>query len=308
MFASVMPLGDDLDHLEAAIDKVAAAEQLPDVARLHRLAERLDAVRVRAVGELDRSGAYLDDGFPSAAAWVRERCRLSHGAAHATVTLARKLTRLAETSHAFAAGDISRQHAVVIADACTAEREPAIVELEPQLVDAARAATPKQLHAIVRRVTDALDGDEGAGSDDAQHARRRLHLSPTLDGMVAVDGLLDPEAGEAALTALGALMERDYPAGDPRTRAQRRADAFARLCQLALNRGEVGTTRGVRPHISVVVDLAELEGRGHAELVAAVRCDAEHLGRLSRATLDRLMCDPCHRKEHADEYRRPKRE
>ena len=58
----------------------------------------------------------------------------------------------------------------------------------------------------------------------------------------------------------------------------------------------------------MVVDLAELEGRGHAELVAAVRCDAEHLGRLSRATLDRLMCDPCHRKEHADEYRRPKRE
>ena len=105
MFASVMPLGDDLDHLEAAIDKVAAAEQLLDVARLHRLAERLDAVRVRAVGELDRSGAYLDDGFPSAAAWVREWCRLSHGAAHATVTLARKLTRLAETSHAFAAGD-----------------------------------------------------------------------------------------------------------------------------------------------------------------------------------------------------------
>src|SRR5436190_20980902 len=164
MFASVMPLGDDLDHLEAAIDKVAAAEQLLDVARLHRLAERLDAVRVRAVGELDRSGAYLDDGFPSAAAWVRERCRLSHAVAHATVTLARKLTRLAETSHAFAAGDISRQHVVVIADACTAERAPAIVELEPQLVDAARAATPKQLHAIVRRVTDALDGDEGAPS------------------------------------------------------------------------------------------------------------------------------------------------
>ena len=133
----------------------------------------------------------------------------------------------------------------------------------------------------------------------------------------------------------------------------------------------------------MVVDLAELEGRDHAELVAAVRCDAEHLGRLSRATLDRLMCDcdisriitdgpsqvldvgratrtvtpaiwkalvardrhcqgqgcgappgfckahhihhwtkggptalentkllcdPCHRKEHADEYRRPERE
>src|SRR5207248_6117422 len=138
---------------------------------------------VRAVGELDRSGAYLDDGFPSAAAWVRERCRLSHGAAHATVTLARKLTRLAETSH-----------------------------------------------------------------------------------------------------------------------------AFARLCQLALDRGEVGTTRGVRPHISVVVDLAELEGRGHAELVAAVRCDAEHLGRLSRGDVGpadvRLRHQPHHHRRPLPSARR----
>jgi hypothetical protein len=383
MFASVMRLPDVLDGLEAAIDEVAASGQVIDVARLHRLVERLDALRVQAVGELDRSGAYLDDGFPSAAAWVRQRCRVSHGAAHALVVLARKLARLPQTAGAFGAGEISRQHAAVIVDACTAEREAAIVELEPQLVAAARVASPKELHAIVRRATDALDGDGGAGSDATQHARQRLHLSGTLDRMVAVDGLLDSETGEAAHTVLDALMEADHPAGDPRTRAQRRADAFGRLCRLALDHGLVGTSRGVRPHISVVVDLAELEQRGGRDVVAQVRADAAHVGRLSRATLERLtcdcdisrvitdgpsqvldvgratrtvppaiwkalvardrhcqgqgcdappgwckahhihhwtkggatsldnsklLCDHCHRKEHADEYRRPKRE
>jgi hypothetical protein len=47
----------------------------------------------------------------------------------------------------------------------------------------------------------------------------------------------------------------------------------------------------VRPHIGVVVDLAELEDRGYGEVAAQVRADAEHLGRVSRATLERLTCE-----------------
>ena len=38
----------------------------------------------------------------------------------------------------------------------------------------------------------------------AQHDRRYLHTSVTLAGMVAIDGLLDPEGGEALLAALEA--------------------------------------------------------------------------------------------------------
>jgi Domain of unknown function (DUF222) len=284
MFDAVRSLGD-------AVEKLRASEEPVDVVELRRCIDALEFLWLRAVRAYDRSDEWQAEGFVSAGSALRAKCHLRPGVASATVQLARKLERLPETSAAFGVGEISRQHAAVIADACTPEREAAIVDLEPQLVDAARVAHPRQLHAIVRRVTDALDGDGGGASDEVQYQRRRLHLSRTLDGMVAVDGLLDPETGEAALTALGGLMEADYAAGDQRTRAQRRADAFGRLCHLALDNRLVGTSRGARPHISVIVDLAELEGRGHRDLVAQVRADAAYVGRLSQATLERLTCD-----------------
>lgn len=280
-----------LEDLGEAVEKLHASEEALDVVALRRCIDALEFVWLRAVRDYDRSQDWRAEGFVSAGSALRAKCRVRPGVAHGAVQLAGKLECLPETSRAFGAGHISRQHAAVIADACTPEREAALVELEPQLVDAPRVTHPKQFHAVVRRVTDALDGDGGAAGDEALRAPRRLHLSRTLDGMVAIDGLLDPETGEAALTALGALMEADYGADDTRTRPPRRADAFARLCGLALDHGLVGSVHGVRPHISVVVDIAELEGRGHADLVAQVRADAEHVGRLSRATLERLTCD-----------------
>jgi uncharacterized protein DUF222/HNH endonuclease len=279
-----------LDDLDAVVAKLRDADDPLDVAALRRQIDALESVWLRAVRHYDRSQEWEVEGFASVGAALARKCRLTRGVAHGVVRLARTLERLPATTQAFGHGEISRQHAAVLADACTPEREPAIVELEPQLVDAARVATPRELRGIVRRVTDALDGDDGLANDEAQYRRRRLHLSRTLDGMVAVDGLLDPEVGEAALTALGALMDADHPSGDSRTAAQRRADAFGRLCRLALDHGLVGSARGVRPHVSVVVDLAELEGRGGA-VRARARAEAAHLGRLSRATLERLTCD-----------------
>jgi hypothetical protein len=282
---------DAVGNIGDAVEKLRASEETVDVVGLRRCIDALEFLWLRAVRAYDRSEEWRAEGFVSAGSALRHKCHLRPGVASATVQLARKLERLAETSAAFGAGEISRQHAAVIADACTAEREAAIVELEPELVDAARVAHPQQLYAIVRRVTDALDGDGGAASDEVQFQRRRLHLSRTLDGMVAVDGLLDPETGEAALTVLDGLMEADWRPDDTRSRPQRRADAFAMLCNRTLDHGLERGSRGVRPHISVVVDLAELEQRGHRDLVAQVRADAAHVGRLSQATLERLSCD-----------------
>ena len=146
---------DPLDDLEAAVDKLAASEAAVDVPRLARLAERLEFQRLRAVAALDRSGAWRAEGALTTASWLREHCRLTHGAANASVRLARRLDILPTTAIAFEAGAISRQHASVIADACTPERASAIQGLEPQLVDAARqvhvARTPLARVACRRR-------------------------------------------------------------------------------------------------------------------------------------------------------------
>jgi hypothetical protein len=223
---------------------------------------------------------WLDDGAVSSASWVREHCRVAHGVARATVDLARTLQSLPETSEAFA-GDISRRHAETIANACTAERREAMMQVESALVDAARVASPRELRGIVQRVSDAVDGDGGAAAANEQHERRRLHVSPTLDGMVAIDGLLDPASGEVLLSALDAVMHDDRDPGDARSKPQRRADALVHLCV------------GERPvtNVSIVVDLETLEFRGGVEAAMRARAEAGHVGALSAETLRRLSCD-----------------
>src|SRR4051794_21194379 len=101
---------DVLADLEHAIDKVAADESPLDVVRMCRLADRVEFLRLRAIGGFDRSCEWQADGFLSAASALGARCRMSRGHAHRAVDLARKVEQLPEVADAFAAGDISRPH------------------------------------------------------------------------------------------------------------------------------------------------------------------------------------------------------
>jgi hypothetical protein len=76
---------------------------------------------------------------------------------------------------------------------------------------------------------------------------------------VAVDGLLDPEAGPT-LTAALAPLARPQAATDTRSGSQRTADALAELARRALEGGRLPQTGGVRPQLTVTVDLASLLG------------------------------------------------
>ena len=141
------------------------------------------------------------------AAWLRHRGRMTHGAAAGVGAVGAPLESLRETSDAFAAGVISRHMRRALRRVHT-RREAAIVEVESQLVGAACASDVREFRSLVSYVCDVLDGDGGAATANAQHERRRLHVSQSLDGMTAIDGLLDREAGEILVTALRAAMDR----------------------------------------------------------------------------------------------------
>jgi Domain of unknown function (DUF222) len=104
---------------------------------------------------------------------------------------------------------------------------------------------------VVRYLIDAIDGDGGAVSDEALFGRRRLHLSSTLDGMLAINGICDPASAEILLAAVNAEMAQDHQDLDGRMPAQRRMDALTNLGRRSLDRGELGETRNVRPHVTV---------------------------------------------------------
>lgn len=278
-----------VEDLTQAVDKVIASESSLDVAQLRRQMERLEFAWLRAVREAERSGEWRAEGFATTAAWLRARCNLAPAAASASVKLARALEDLPATAEAFAAGYISRAHAHVIAKAA----RPELAEVEAPLVDVARVATPVELRQVVARITDALDGDDGAARANAQYDAEYLFVSPTLDGMVKIDGQLSPERGELVLTALDAVMESNRTARNPRERCQQRADAFVELIEAGAAQHSMGPGRKTRPNMSFVVDLELLELRDASALVRDIRAEAEHVGTLSAATIRRLSCDAC---------------
>jgi Domain of unknown function (DUF222) len=79
--------------------------------------------------------------------------------------------------------------------------------------------------------------------------------------MVAVGGLLEPEAGQTLAAALAPLA-RPANADDPRSGEQRRADGLAELAGRALEAGRLPQAGGVRPQLLVTVDLDSLLGPG----------------------------------------------
>jgi uncharacterized protein DUF222/HNH endonuclease len=189
------------------------------------------------------------------------------------------------TSEALADGEIS----VSAADELIAARDvdpEAFADVEETLLGAAR---DRSLHDL-RRATEHWRAIATRERFEREHtdrfARRRLHISPLLDGMVRIDGDLDPETGQMVITALRAVQDADLRNGpDERTAPQRRVDALGELCRQWLDRGDRPVVGGERPHVTVVVDLESLEGR------VGRRCELEDAGRIPSEAARGLACD-----------------
>jgi hypothetical protein len=185
-----------------------------------------------------------------------------------------------------AAGDISPSHATVLADGTQDLLAGAAAEAEPVLLQAAGRLDPPGLRKLVTHFRDVADPDGAEARTQRQHERRGLWVSPTLAGMVAIDGLLEPEAGETLLTALEPLA-RPASAEDDRSGSQRRADALTELARRALEGGRLPTSGGFRPQLTVTVELASLLGQ-QPGLPGA---EGGWVGPLPTETARRLACD-----------------
>jgi Domain of unknown function (DUF222) len=135
-----------------------------------------------------------------------------------------------------------------------------VAAAEPVLLEATRRLDPPTLRKVVEHLVEVADPDAAEQQAQRRHERRRLWIASTFEGMVAVDGLLDAEAGETLLTALEPLA-RPTTAEDERTAAQRNADALTELARRQLEGGRLPQAGGVRPQVTVTVDLASLLGQ-----------------------------------------------
>lgn len=271
--------------------EVAAAEVL-DLVRsddltagyvaLRRTIDRLEAEAQRRLAAIDQRVAYSEHGYTSPTAFVKHTTRTTGGKARQAVVAARGARHMPLATKLHEAGEIGPDQLRVLRYAYETQPD-AYPEAEPMLCDLARQLEwVADLRRAVEYWSQAVAEPPAA---DGRYARRYLYASRTLDGMVKVDALFDPEGGEIVLDRLLAATP-PVADGDARTPAQRRADALIDLINGGPG-GEPGAGyRANRAHLQVHVSYGTLRDlspslsettSGHVLTPRAIRrisCDA----------------------------------
>ena len=284
----------------ADLPALGAQEVLDRVRALVAAQNRIAAELTRTVRRAELAQAPQHDGMASMASWLRGHCRLSPAAAGRLVRAGRALEHLPQVAAAFAAGTVTADQVAVVEDVVRPERLAAAAEQDVDLsgVDAAltqvAATRPhRDLTAVMGHYLARLDPD---GSEPDPTEGRSLTFARHSDGTLSFRGQLDPVGGEKLQAAVESIVQVNRPAGDPRSRAQRQADALVQLADNQLAAGILPQLRGNKPQVVVTIGVEDLvdptAGPGAARtdfgaILSAARarwiaCDAD----LTRIVLD----------------------
>ncbi|WFE50498.1 HNH endonuclease signature motif containing protein [Micromonospora sp. WMMD1155] len=288
------------DAVAACVDAAAwpltEHELIAALDAAHRLQQRLAAVTLTLVREIDGRGTARAHGASTTAVWLRERLRMTVPAARRLVDLATTLdTGNPAIRHALADGTITQDQARVIADTAATVTVTAGAEVAEKavgaLVEWAGQFDPTLLRRMGTRILDHVAPDladaaaaAALAAEDARATRdRHLTLSAQTDGRLRLTGTLDAETAGLLRAAIDPLSA---PAGpdDGRSPGQRRHDALADVCRLALHTGDLPEHGGDRAQIVITTDYDTLTRQlGSGTLDIGVR--------LTPDTVRRLACD-----------------
>jgi len=276
---------DDLEKLESAVR--AFELEADDFVDPRRLAVVIDCLQAKLCKVVDRARKRGDHQLArlTPASWVARTCGLSRTSAADRLCVGKHLESLPETGRALAKGEIGYQSASAICHLREQLGDKWDPANEAETVDYARNFSVENLRLLLRQARYAADpeGFEKDAEDD--YERRWLEVSPLLDGMHAVDGVLDPMTGAAFRTALESLaLWRGE--GDTRNHGQRMADALGELLDHHLNQGRLPRKNGVRPHVTLTTTLENLKRE-----VGSPAAELERGMPIGGKTVERLACD-----------------
>jgi Domain of unknown function (DUF222) len=285
------------DELPAVLWSASDEELTGLLADLEGLSAQVAAVQLAAVREADRRDLGRSSGASSTGSWLAGRLRQRPGVAARTVRLANDLdTELLLTAMALRSGQISADHAAVIAHAIKdlpSEAGPGVAEKAEQLLlSYARVFNPKDLAGLGRKVLEAVDPDladrvlakQLAKEEARANRRRELTLNDDPHAFGAwVRGRLDPVTADMFRTALEPLakpMPTTADGPDLRTSAQRYGDAFAEMLRRYLDSGQSPTQGGDKPHLVINIDYDDLvHGTSTATLLRTGTAISAHTAR-----------------------------
>jgi hypothetical protein len=262
---------------------------------------RLEATRASGLATLERRAARRAPAGGATAAELEQRRRnarrhrLTPSAAKRAAEAGRAASDHVATGAAFRAGALDTEHARLIGELLRRVPLGSRDDLEQQLVDLARQLDPVAFGRKARELVARQAPEAAARTEQIAVNRRSFRAADTPDGGFSFAGLLYGTAAETARTAVQAFRRPDTP-DEHRTPEQAGADAFEQLCEAALRSEAAPTDHGVRPHVIVVIDEADLarpDGAGVARLGhSAQPVTASAIGHLlDDCTLSRLVRD-----------------
>ena len=234
-----------LEALTSAIDALLALDatalsddELDEVTfGLQRQRARLGIAAAAVTTPWELRGGRAADGSRSAAHRLARETHCSVRSAKREVRRARQLSSMPHTKAAVLDGRLSLEHVDLLGRANQPWRNARFEEHEAHLVE--QCATARFVDAVkivkywCRRADAEVVDDEG----ERQQATAHVHASTTYDGMVVIDGELDPIGGAIVVEQLDRITDElrlsDHRDGIVRTAGQRRAAALVEMARRA---------------------------------------------------------------------------
>ena len=262
----------------------AVEHPIDEYLRLCREVTMIEARAASLLAHIERLGLHEDAGYLTATAMIRDRLGISGGEARRRVSESRGLAEHAAVRDAYERADIDRPRMSMLLAASKVDTD-LFKRDEQVLVDVAAGLGAGEARRAIDYWKQAADAVASVDDEAGLYLRRRLSISETFEGLVRIDGLLDPESGKVVLRAIGSIVETTLlDPEDSRSHLQRRADALVDLCSDHLAHGDTRTSGGTRPHVTLTVVPQALRGQPAqpCELDGAV---------VTPVTARRIACD-----------------
>ncbi|MEM7321949.1 MAG: DUF222 domain-containing protein [Actinomycetota bacterium] len=276
----------------SAAGSVLRAADLDDALKLLAEADTLRAQAAALVGGLADSGLAEWLGYVSMARLVAHRSGCRNTTARAFLRVARFLVAHPLSAAAVRDGRLSWANAETLARAAADGRSASFAVAESELLAESKACAPETFDRLVFAWRSRVDAEADAADAERSWRQRSFTMQLAFDGSCHGRFRLDPVATEIVAAALETPPDPTGALTEPRTLAQRRADALIDLC--LMNGPAAGDDDGparVPVGVDVVVDVETLAGTNDPVVVSRLRQELGRGGPISGPGLDRLLCD-----------------
>jgi hypothetical protein len=232
------------------------ASPTDEVKAIHAAVNALQARESVLLAQMDESKAHEADGAASIATWAARELLQDPGVTRRMVNAARTMRDLPSFGQAAHSGALSAEHVNAMTYSLKHVGHDETAQLEPDFLDAAFHNPPRELFTLARYAKAVFHPEELDEAWLRGMDKEDISCLKAGDGF-HVKGFLPVDVGakfKVFLNAVSAPRDGD----DTRTSAQRRVDGFNELLTEALGAG-LPADCGIKPHLSVVVDVETLK-------------------------------------------------